>query len=475
MTIDKTHTIDGNMEENNNQSVPESISTDTGTTTSSISKSPLPREEIVATTKKLRTFSFATIKVSAEETNFVKGRQTSPTNLTKLESINNILTKDIGVDEVRQFIKQNRNRIGVSQKGSKKAICDAIADAWIRYDRDIKIDGKSPEEAGLVTVVDLTNNSNNASGKKTPKIDLFRFTNVLFGEKIRQSLMERGGNMNKEDLDEGKKKDQDLFEKLMAEYNDHNVIEYGESAFPRIWSSDALGFSEQFDRCLYWDQMKRPYHDLLNRYVDVQSRMQQSGTHDDGEEIPIEKFTPSLLLQYFHCHVQDNPGVFEKAHGDLPDEANFDSMKNTVVSVKREKKRAKTSNPMVEAIQEYSKAIAAGVETRQSELLTQQEQLTVTKQLNASTEKLNAIRTRRESEELLGQLEQHLDRKIPNTPERVERVRAHKLRVASRGGKTDEDSVEAYADLMDRIQYNKEYIKRLQEEEKESWKGKNCG
>jgi hypothetical protein len=75
----------------------------------------------------------------------------------------------------------------VSQKGSKKAICDAIADAWIRYDRDIKIDGKDPEEAGLVTVVDLTSSSN-VSAKKSPKIDLFRFTNVLFGDKMNKPL-----------------------------------------------------------------------------------------------------------------------------------------------------------------------------------------------------------------------------------------------------------------------------------------------
>ena len=79
-----------------------------------------------------------------------------------------------------------------------------MVDAWIRYDRDIKIDGKAPEEAGLVTVVDLTS-SNNVSGKKSTKIDLFPFTNVLFGDKMRQTLMERGGSMNKEDLDIEKK------------------------------------------------------------------------------------------------------------------------------------------------------------------------------------------------------------------------------------------------------------------------------
>jgi hypothetical protein len=81
-----------------------------------------------------------------------------------------------------------------------------------------------------------------------------------------------------------------------------------------------------------------------------------------------------------------------------------------------------------------------------------------------------SLTTRRELEELLGHLVQHLERKIPDTPERVDRMRAHKYRNAQRDGKTDEDSVEAYADVMDRIHYNQKFIKRLQEEEKESWK-----
>jgi hypothetical protein len=179
----------------------------------------------------------------------------------------------------------------------------------------------------------------------------------------------------------------------MEEYNDSSLCEDGESTFPRIWTSAALGISDEFQKCASWDQMKRPYQDLHNRYLDVKSTMEQSGTHDDREEIPIEKFTTSLLLQYFHCYVEDNPGVFEKAHGDLPDDANFDSMKVRVAPATREKKRAKTSGQITEAIKEYTKAIAIGVETRNSELLVQREQLTATKELNASTQKLNAVQT----------------------------------------------------------------------------------
>jgi hypothetical protein len=211
-------------------------------------------------------------------------------------------------------------------------------------------------------------------------------------------LMERGSDFRKEDLDVGKKKDQDLYEMLQLEYTNNSVKEYGESAFPSIWTSAALGLTENFQK--------------ISSSSDV----------------------------------------------DLPDDAEYDSMKNQFVAMRRETKRAKrtkranNSDKMSRAMQDYSDAMRSGVETRKEELAVQQQQLVATKKLNASTEKLNAIRARKESEDLLRQLEQRLDEKIPDTPTRVTRTREHKARLASRGGNTDEDSVEAYAALMDRIQ-----------------------
>jgi hypothetical protein len=42
------------------------------------------------------------------------------------------------------------------------------------------------------------------SENKWPKINLFRFNNVWFGETVRPYLMERGNNLMKVDLDVGK-------------------------------------------------------------------------------------------------------------------------------------------------------------------------------------------------------------------------------------------------------------------------------
>jgi hypothetical protein len=82
-------------------------------------------------------------------------------------------------------------------------------------------------------------------------------------------------------------------------------------------------------------------------------------------------------------------------------------------------------------------------------------------------EKLNFLHRRRESEDLLRQLELDLETKFLDTPTRMNRVREHKVRVAIRGGKTDDYCVEAYADLMNRIQYNKDHGNGLQQIEKE--------
>jgi hypothetical protein len=64
-------------------------------------------------------------------------------------------------------------------------------------------------------------------------------------------------------------------------------------------------------------------------------------------------------------------------------------------------------------------------------------------------------------------LKQDLDRKIPDVPPRMNRVREHKVRVAIRGCKTVDYSVEAYPELMDHIQYNKDHVNRLPEKKED--------
>jgi hypothetical protein len=68
------------------------------------------------------------------------------------------------------------------------------------------------------------------------------------------------------------KKDQDLYEILLNEYNNCDVKQYGESAFPRVRTSETLGLSKTFEQVSSWDEMRTPYQDLLNRYLDVHSK-----------------------------------------------------------------------------------------------------------------------------------------------------------------------------------------------------------
>jgi hypothetical protein len=142
------------------------------------------------------------------------------------------------------------------------------------------------------------------------------------------------------------KKDQDLYEILLNEYNNCDVKQYGESAFPRVRTSETLGLSKTFEQVSSWDEMRTPYQDLLNRYVDVQSNVQLSETHDDGEEILIDKFSPKTS-------------------------------------------QTKHSSQDMTMIPKYSKAIAAGVEVRKHELAVQQENMLGTTRMNESTEKLD--------------------------------------------------------------------------------------
>jgi hypothetical protein len=59
------------------------------------------------------------------------------------------------------------------------------------------------------------------------------------------------------------KMDQDLYEILLSEYNNCDVKQYGESAFPRV---GLQRLSKNFEQASSWDKMRTLYQDLLNRY-----------------------------------------------------------------------------------------------------------------------------------------------------------------------------------------------------------------
>ena len=165
-------------------------------------------------------YDIGNVVVTPEATNSIKkpSKKKStpkPEDLTRLQSINGVDICNFSVDKLRNFLAQNRNRIKGLSKSNKREICEAIADAHIRYTTDIKVHGMQPDKAGLLVDVDLTKDA-----PPKPKINLFRLTNVLFGETLKPFLRDRGGTMTKEDLDVGKKKDQDLYEAMLKEYND---------------------------------------------------------------------------------------------------------------------------------------------------------------------------------------------------------------------------------------------------------------
>jgi hypothetical protein len=132
-TTSTTHTcINGNMEQNNNQLlIPEAAVTGSGKTTPSATSSPPPSEVLAEYQDGTTYLLLHRNHCISSSKQLCKGRGTSPSNLTRLESISEVPTNEFGVLEMRQFITNNRTRINVSQKSSKKVICDDIAEACL--------------------------------------------------------------------------------------------------------------------------------------------------------------------------------------------------------------------------------------------------------------------------------------------------------------------------------------------------------
>lgn len=169
--------------------------------------------------------------------------------------------------------------------------------------------------------------------------------------------------------------------------------------------------------------------------------MEQSGNHDDGEEVDIANFTKSTLMQYFHTFLDDpkNAGVFEKSHGDLQDDVRFEIGQRKIENKRKSKRWLKSSIPQEDSMKEYTKAFKV---SRGNKPTTKNFALSVPSKCQKVFERLAAA---------IGG--QQLEDKIPDTPERMIRIRQHKERNQPRGGEDDDNSVEAYADIMDRMQY----------------------
>jgi hypothetical protein len=71
-------------------------------------------------------------------------------------------------------------------------------------------------------------------GYKPTAVNKYRLANVIFSEKLREPLLQKGRPLTREELDLRLKQDQRLFELVATEFNKPGVDEYDAFQFPHF-------------------------------------------------------------------------------------------------------------------------------------------------------------------------------------------------------------------------------------------------
>jgi len=263
------------------------------------------------------------VKKPPRDKNGVVARKPTADEVTRLESINGINIADIGVQHLRGFCKNQKIKATHSQ--SKKVICDRIVKR--------KADREKDESCGIA--------KDQETKKATrTKISRKRFCNVIFSDEIRPFLANRGGTLNKQQLDVGEKTDEALHQEIARAYNNEEL--YNEDAFPHLQKCRG---SPQFSGVITWQKSKDTLSKMVKEYEYIRQQWKLSGFHGDFEEAqaaaPFSNFVHNNnSMLYLHAFVEQYPDILEKVSALLPKEVFSESGGNGNV-LKKDKKNKK--------------------------------------------------------------------------------------------------------------------------------------
>jgi len=197
-----------------------------------------------------------------------------------------------------------------------------------------------------------------ASEKVT--INRCRYPNVLFSNVIRPLLATKGRSLNKDQLTEGVKKDEELHDTIALEYNKEDAGRYSRNVFPEIQSGRSNNTSVFGE--ISWQKSAETFIKLTGEYNKCFYMWKLSGFHGDFPEdpdvspgdvkLPFSDFVDNnFSLLYIHEFVFSFPDYLVRITCDLPEDSFSESTgivsiitgasPVNVVSVSSKKRKAK--------------------------------------------------------------------------------------------------------------------------------------
>lgn len=167
-------------------------------------------------------------------------------------------------------------------------------------------------------------------GNKHSFVNRYRLANVIFSQRLREAVLNKGRALTKDELDRGLKTDQKLYEKIAEEYNKLSVDEYDDIQYSIKISEKNL--PTKFTR-VDWVDISKAWKDSMQNLDKAIQQQNVSGKNDsdenedsDGCDDPaktknnnISKFTNVHFVVYWHHFVEDHPNMLKAMNTELPE------------------------------------------------------------------------------------------------------------------------------------------------------------
>eukprot|EP00980_Cylindrotheca_fusiformis_P008757 scaffold1869_cov122-Cylindrotheca_fusiformis.AAC.19 len=219
---------------------------------------------------------------------------------TRLRSIGNVDIQNLSMSELRKFCARIRMQSPI--RGLKKVdLCRLLVERKHDYDQDMA-NGK-PDRVFAPKRL-------RPQGSKIPPsqyVNLFRLSNVLCSDDLKDFYYETGDQCFKEDLQD------DHYSMVTGLYNDQT--KFNDDRHVRIAKSSCPS-PGKFEKIHSWQVVKNAAQDLVMSYKFCLRQLNQNGVHSSTfEELNFSNFSglkgKKDIMTYIHSCEQECPGILD--------------------------------------------------------------------------------------------------------------------------------------------------------------------
>lgn len=256
------------------------------------------------------------------------------TIMTRVKSIKGVAIKDVGVKLIDSWATAQGVKIPRKKK-KKEDVCALIVDFKVLKDRqDAQVANGSTTVQPAVATASTTTTS---TANRRVIINYPRLVNMIADEQIKAAFIARGNTLSKDDLEDGKKADADLYKTIAETYNDTSKAELNTLRWEVDWkhTPDPSSF-DPIDA----EKAKASVSSLASTYEKAYQNWKVSGFNEGIECVEFVKFGGGWI-HYLHQILLPFPDLFKSMTAELPDGVFAES---SGTSKKRSTKRGRSSS-----------------------------------------------------------------------------------------------------------------------------------